>query len=269
VLRRRGLHLTAARRTLLESRAIALPLSYLIWGSYVLIVIAWVPIVAAYRLATFRRDANRMRVGRVLRRAGALAVAINPFWDFRVIREDAGRIDPRRAHLFVANHRSMADIFLLCLLPWEIKFLSKESVFRIPLLGWLMRTAGDVPLARGDKDSARAALEQMRRRLTEGASVIVFPEGTRSADGSLAPFREGAFRLALEVSADVVPLAIRGTETALPKHSLVFAPTTATVTVLAPVETAGSSSADASGVAERVRGDIARGLGLDGDAASG
>jgi hypothetical protein len=62
---------------------------------------------------------------------------------------------------------------------------------------------------------------------------------------------------------DVVPLAIRGTETALPKHSLVFAPTTARVTVLTPVESAGSGAADAPGLAERVRGDIARGLGLD------
>src|SRR5215471_4818843 len=108
VLRGRGLRLTTARRKLLESRAIALPLSALVWAAYVLIVIGWVPIVAAYRLATFRRDANRMRVGRVLRRAGALAVAINPFWDFRVVDGfDAGvSPDPRRAHLFVANHRS-------------------------------------------------------------------------------------------------------------------------------------------------------------------
>ncbi len=156
----------------------------------------------------------------------------------------------------------MADIFLLCLLPCEVKFLSKESVFRIPLLGWLMRTAGDIPLSRGDRDSARAAIEQMRARLTQGASVIVFPEGTRSADGSLAPFREGAFRLALELGIDVVPLAIRGTETALPKHSLTFSPTTATVTVLPPVETAISGAAEASGLAERVRGDIGRRLGL-------
>jgi 1-acyl-sn-glycerol-3-phosphate acyltransferase len=252
---------------LLERRVVAMPLSSVIWLAYVLIVIAWVPIVAAYRLATFRRDANRMRVGRVLRRAGALAVAINPFWDFHVeaVADAAGTgsVDPRRPHLFVANHRSMADVFLLCLLPWEIKFLSKDSVFRIPLLGWLMRTAGDIPLSRGDRDSARAAIEQMRGRLTEGASVIVFPEGTRSADGSLAPFREGAFRLALELGIDVVPLAIRGTETALPKHSLIFSPTAATVTVLPPVETAGSGAAgDASGLAERVRGAIGRSLGL-------
>lgn len=207
-----------------------------------------------------------MRVGHVLRRAGALAVAINPFWDFHAIL-DAGSpgapSDPGRARLFVANHRSMADIFLLCLLPWEFKFLSKKSVFRVPLLGWLMRTAGDIPLTRGDKDSARDALEQMRKRLAGGASVVVFPEGTRSADGSLAPFREGAFRLAIELAVDVVPLAIRGTETALPKHSLVFAPTTATVAVLPPVATAGSTAADAPALAERVRSLIGARLGLN------
>lgn len=244
-------------RGILDWRAVALPLSYLIWAGYVAIVIAWVPIVAVYRLATFRRDRNRMRVGRVLRRAGALAVGINPFWDFRV--EQAGSPDPGRPHLFVANHRSTADVFLLCLLPWEMKFLSKVSVFRIPLLGWLMRTAGDIPLSRGDKDSARAALEEMRRRFLDGASVVVFPEGTRSADGSLAPFREGAFRLAIELGVDVVPLAIAGTETALPKHSLVFSPTTATVTVLPPVATAGER--DAAALAAGVRAEIARRLG--------
>jgi 1-acyl-sn-glycerol-3-phosphate acyltransferase len=152
----------------------------------------------------------------------------------------------------------MADVFLVSLLPWEMKFLSKESVFRIPLLGWQMRTAGDISISRGDKDSAREALEQMRQRLLQGSSVIVFPEGTRSADGSLAPFREGAFRLAIDLDVDIVPLAIRGTESALPKHSLVFRPTTATVTVLPAISTAGLSAVDAPALAERVRGEIAR-----------
>lgn len=247
---------------ILERRVVAVPLSYLLWAGYVVLVLAWTPAVAVYRLATFRDDRNRVRVGRLLRRAGAVAIRINPFWRFsvRVLGSpDPGRarVHPRGARLFVANHRSAADIFLLCLLPWEVKFLSKRSVFRIPMLGFLMRTAGDIPLSRGDRDSAKAAIEAMRERLADGASVVVFPEGTRSADGSLGPFREGAFRLAIELRVDVVPLAIEGTETALPKHSLTFAPTVATVTVLAPVSTAGLTAADAPQLAERVRGAIA------------
>ena len=258
MLRGRGVSLTTARRGLLDRRVFAAPLSYLLWGAYVVLVVAWTPLVAVYRAATFRSDANRTRAGRLVRRAGVVAVRLNPFWDFRVAM--AAAPDPGRPHLFVANHRSMADVFLLCLLPWEMKFLSKESVFRIPLLGFLMRTAGDIALSRGDKDSARAALGEMRSRLLEGSSVVVFPEGTRSADGSLAPFREGAFRLAAELSVDVVPLVIEGTETALPKHSLVFAPTSATVTVLPAIDTAGLADADAPRLAERVRAEIAHQL---------
>ena len=104
----------------------------------------------------------------------------------------------------------MADVYLLALLPWEMKFLSKDSVFRIWLLGWEMKVAGDIALTRGDKESARKAMLEMRQRLLDKSSVVVFPEGTRSADGRLAKFRDGAFRLAIDLGVDIVPLAIAG-----------------------------------------------------------
>jgi 1-acyl-sn-glycerol-3-phosphate acyltransferase len=100
----------------------------------------------------------------------------------------------------------------------------------------------------------------MRQRLLDGSSLVVFPEGTRSADGSLGPFREGTFRLAIDLGIDIVPMAISGTETALPKHSMVFQRTTATVEVLPPVSVAGLTAADAAALADRVRADIARAL---------
>ena len=90
----------------------------------------------------------------------------------------------------------------------------------------------------------------------------VFPEGTRSPDGSVAPFREGAFRLAIELGVDIVPLAVAGTENTLPKHSLVFRRTNASVTVLPPVSVAGLTAADAPRLAERVRAEIAGALGI-------
>jgi 1-acyl-sn-glycerol-3-phosphate acyltransferase len=242
-----------------ERRIVAVPLSYLFWAACVLIVIAWTPLVALYRLFTLGSDPNRDRVGRFQRHSAAFAARINPFWDFRV--HVSARPDPSRPHLFVANHKSLADVFLLCLLPWEMKFLSKESIFRIPLLGWQMRTIRDIPIVRGDKESAKRAIEAMRDRLTRGSSVIVFPEGTRSQDGSIAPFREGAFRLAIELGVDVVPLAVAGTENTLPKHSLVFRPTSASVTVLPPVSVAGLQESDAPRLAERVRSEIARAIG--------
>jgi 1-acyl-sn-glycerol-3-phosphate acyltransferase len=244
------------RRRFYELRLIAAPLSYLWWGLNVLAVIVWAPFMAVFRLLTKHNDPGRHRIGRILRNAGVFTVKFNPFWDFRII--DDVHPDAKRPYLFISNHRSMADVYLLALLPWEMKFLSKDSVFRIWLLGWEMKVAGDIALTRGDKESARRAMLEMRQRLLDKSSVVVFPEGTRSADGSLARFRDGAFRLAIDLGIDIVPLAIAGTETALPKHSLVFQRTTATLEVLPPVSTAGLTAADAPALAERVRGEIAR-----------
>ena len=249
------------RRGFFERRIVAVPLSYLFWAACVLIVILWTPLVAAMRLFTYRSDPNRDRVGRFQRHSAALAARINPFWDFQANVGEDVHPDPARPHLFVANHKSLADVFLLCLLPWEMKFLSKESIFKIPLLGWQMRVSRDIPIERGNKDSARRALDAMRERLSRGSSVIVFPEGTRSLDGSIAPFREGAFRLAIELGVDIVPLAVAGTENTLPKHSLVFRPTSASVTVLPAIPVTGLTADDAPRLAERVRGEIARAIG--------
>ncbi len=246
------------RRRFYEHRILAVPLSYLWWALNVVAVVLWAPFMAVFRLLTRNNDPGRHRIGRILRNAGRFTIKLNPYWDFRVI--DRVHPDAKRPYLFVSNHRSMADVYLLALLPWEMKFLSKDSVFRIWVLGWEMKVAGDISLTRGDRESARKAMLDMRQRLLDKSSVVVFPEGTRSADGSLGKFREGAFRLAIDLGVDIVPLAIAGTETALPKHSLVFQRTTATVEVLPAVSVAGLTAADAAALAERVRGDIARAL---------
>jgi 1-acyl-sn-glycerol-3-phosphate acyltransferase len=242
----------------LDLPVFAVPLSWIWWTSCVLIVIAWTPLIAVFRAATFRSDPARRRVGRLHLDSATTAVRLNPFWDFRAI--DHVHPDASRPCLFVSNHKSLADPFLLTLLPWDMKFLSKESIFKIPLLGWQMRVAGHVPISRDKASSRSDALAEMRARLLAKTSVVLFPEGTRSEDGSIAPFREGGFRLAIELGVPVVPLAVKGTELALPKHSLTLHPTSGSVTVLPPVETAGLSAADAPSLAERVRGLIAEEL---------
>jgi 1-acyl-sn-glycerol-3-phosphate acyltransferase len=238
---------------------LAAPLSLLFWGSCVLLVILWTPIVFFYRLATFRSDPDRYRVGRLFHNIAVVAVRLNPFWDFRV--NDDVHPDARRPYVFVANHASNADAFLVAMLPWEMKWLGKKSIFDIPLLGWQMRVAGDVEVERGNKESAREAMVQLRERLDRKRSVLLFPEGTRSLDGTVGPFREGAFRLAIEAGVDVVPLAVSGTAESLPKRSLTFRKTSASVTVLPPVPTKGLTTADSARLAETVRGKIAGAIG--------
>jgi 1-acyl-sn-glycerol-3-phosphate acyltransferase len=236
-------------------RFLAAPLSLLFWAGCVFLVILWTPLIAFYRLATFRSDPDRYKVGRLFHRIAGVAVRLNPFWDFRVV--DDVHPDPRRPYVFVANHQSNADAFLVAMVPWEMKWLSKKSIFDIPLLGWMMRVAGDVEVDRGNKESARRAMAEMRERLDRKLSVIIFPQGTRSPDGTVGAFREGAFRLAIEAGVDVIPLAVAGTAESLPKGSISFSKTSATVTVLPPVSTKGLAVEDAPQLAERVRSQIA------------
>jgi 1-acyl-sn-glycerol-3-phosphate acyltransferase len=242
----------------LRSRWIAAPLSALLWASCVAIVILWTPLVLVYRLFTFPWDRDRYRVGRLFHDSAAFAAKINPFWTFRIL--DGVHPDDRRPYVFVANHSSFTDVFLLASLPWEMKFLSKKAIFQIPLLGWQMKIAGDVPLERGNRDSVRAAIAQLRERLDRRLSVIFFPEGTRSPDGFLGEFREGAFRLAIEAGVAVLPLAIYGASGSLPKHSFIFRPTTATLVVLPPEPTTGMTAADTPCLAARVRDRISEAI---------
>jgi 1-acyl-sn-glycerol-3-phosphate acyltransferase len=243
---------------MLESPWVAAPLSALLWASFVVIVILWTPLVLVYRLVTFPFDRDRYRVGRLFHHSAAFAAKINPFWTFQI--SDDVHPDDRKPYVLVANHSSFTDVFLLACLPWEMKFLSKKSIFQIPLLGWQMRIAGDVPVVRGDRDSARHAIAELRAKLDRRLSVILFPEGTRSPDGSLGEFREGAFRLAIDAGVDVLPLAIVGAAGSLPKHSIVFRPATANLIVLSPEPTAGLTAADAPRLAAKVRERIAEAI---------
>lgn len=222
-----------------------------IWVSTGLLVLLWLPWLALVYLVTVPFDPGRYTVGRWFRRAAVTAVALNPLWTFRT---SGVRItDPRRPYVAVSNHESMADIFLVSHLPWEMKWLSKVENFRIPVLGWMMRMAGDVAIVRSERGSRAEALEECRDRLRKRVSVMIFPEGTRSRTGELLPFKDGAFRLAIESGAPILPLAVAGTRNAMPKGSLLFNPARAEVRVLEPIPTEGLTLDDVADLRDRVR----------------
>ena len=131
-----------------------------------------------------------------MRRIGRTATRLTPLWKFDIEGERPADID-HRAYVVVANHESQADPFLLSWLPFDMRWVAKEELFRQPLTGWAMRFGGDIPLRRGEGESVREMMEECERALAGGISVMMFPEGTRSKDGDLLPFRDGAFRLAI------------------------------------------------------------------------
>jgi 1-acyl-sn-glycerol-3-phosphate acyltransferase len=229
-------------------------MSVALWAGIFVIVLIWLPIVAIVFAATVPFDPGRYAAGRWFRRAAMAAVAINPLWKFRT---SGYRVtDPRRPYVVVANHESYADIFLISHLPWEMKWLSKAEIMRLPLMGWLMRMAGDIPVHRGNARSRSEALDGVRDRLRKGVSVMIMPEGTRSPNEEMLPFRDGAFRVAIEMGLPVLPIAVAGTRNAMAKGSLRFNRTVAEARVLPPLETAHLTEADVAMLRDTVRAQI-------------
>lgn len=227
--------------------------SWLVLGSCILL---WLPLMALLWLVTRPFDRERYWVGLFFRKIGVVTARLNPLWRFRV--SGIMPADPRRPFVVVSNHESFTDILLISHLPWEMKWLSKVEILRIPVLGWNMRLAGDIPVERGTRSSAARAMRRCLEVLKGKVSVIIFPEGTRSPTGEMLPFKDGAFRLAIEAGVPILPLVVRGTRTALPKHGWRFGPSDAEVRVLPPVETTGLTHGDTAALRDRVRDLIQR-----------
>jgi 1-acyl-sn-glycerol-3-phosphate acyltransferase len=203
---------------------------------------------------TWPFDRRRVITGRCLRLVAVVATKLTPYWRFGVHGPLLWPWPSRT--VVVSNHESNADPFLISHLPWEMKWLGKASLFKIPVVGWSMWLAGDIPVTRGDQDSAKDAMTQCAKWLEKGMPVMIFPEGTRSKTEELLPFKDGAFRLAIELGADVLPLAVSGTRRALPKHSWRFARARGLVTVGTPISTQGMTQADVERLKEMVREQI-------------
>jgi len=231
-------------------------LSVPLWAVNIVIVLIWLPVTALVFAVTAPFDAGRYAAGWWFRRAAKVSIALNPLWDFRT---SGVRItDPRRPYVAVANHESIADIFLISLLPWEMKWLSKQSIFRLPVMGWMMRMAGDIEVRRNDSRSRARAAAAIRDRLAKRVTVMVMPEGTRSRTDELLPFRDGAFVIAIETGSPILPIAVVGTRDAMRAGSLRFQRARAVCRVLEPIETARMTPAQVAELRDEVRSRIAR-----------
>lgn len=158
--------------------------------------------------------------------------------------------------VFCVNHTSFMDLVSFMVLYRVcpgVRVLYKAEFDRVPLLGRIFRTAGCIPIERAKQDLAFEAVDKSVQALQRGASVLAAPEGTRSRDGVLAPFKKGVFVMAIRAQVPVVPVAIDGARHALPKGAWRIQPATIHVTIGDPVDTTGLGYDDRAALAEQVR----------------
>lgn len=156
--------------------------------------------------------------------------------------------------IFFANHASISDICILgTVLPVEFKWLARKEIFRVPFIGWHIERTGHLKIDRGNRGEAMRLLQEAGRRIRGGKNVIVFPEGTRSPDGRLQPFKKGVFHLAVEAQVPIVPIRLLGSERIAPRGTMRLGAGNVDVVVCPPIPTKGTTVEDIPRLMEAVR----------------
>jgi 1-acyl-sn-glycerol-3-phosphate acyltransferase len=158
------------------------------------------------------------------------------------------------SYVFLSTHQSWMDIpVMLGYLPAQLRIAAKREVFLIPFLGWHLQRAGHIPINRGSTAESIASLHRAARLLGGGVSAFLFPEGTRTRDGSLQPLKKGGFRLAMESGLPIVPVTIKGTRRAMPRGSMVLRAGPVEMYLAPPLPTTGLDDADLPALMQKVR----------------
>ncbi len=196
-------------------------------------------------------DKGRRVVHELSRVAVRIFFGAPPFWHFRI--EGVEQVDRKGCYVIVLNHQSMSDIPALYFVPLNFRWVSKREVFKIPFFGQLLHLHGDICINRG---KAAEAMEQLlrdgKRWITRGASVAIFPEGTRSKDGEIHRFKHGAFELARQAEVPILPVVLDGTDTLVNHNRTFHWRNTVHVRVLTPISREEVLSTDPKEMAERV-----------------
>lgn len=209
-------------------------LSVLYWIWWTICFVFFFLLVTITYLVTFPFDRHRQLPNRILKGLAFSIIKANPGWKVTITGTE--HYTPDQRTIFVANHQSFLDIPLAYLLPWTMKWVSKKSMFRIPILGWIIYMTGHLGIDRKSLKSIKL-LDELVVPIKDGIPAMLFPEGTRSTDGQIGRFKDGAFTLARQYNFKVQPLVLNGGYRAMPPGSWKFNfRQHLTVSVLPPVD---------------------------------
>jgi len=166
-------------------------------------------------------------------------------------------LDPSRSYVVVSNHQSLYDIYVLYgFLGVDFKWIMKRELRSVPVLGMACAAMGHIMIDRSNTKAALESINGARSRIVDGMSVVFFPEGTRSRNGELKAFKNGAFRFALEMGLPILPVVIHGTKDILPSDTVDLRPGQATIEILPAIETTGLSAETFTELSDQVHDQI-------------
>ena len=206
-------------------------------------IILWVVVatavlgIAAIVVSFFTRTGNPVHIIARIWARSILTVSRVP-----VRVSGLSNIEPGQSYIYMANHQSNFDIpVLLGYLPVQFRWLAKAELFKIPVFGRAMLGAGYVKIDRFDQQSAFKSIDEAAQRMKNGVSVMIFPEGTRSRDGNIRPFKKGGFVMAVDSGIPIVPVILKGTRSIMAKSSLQIKRGAVEMQIARPIHTAGYS----------------------------
>lgn len=191
-------------------------------------------IVSLIYLFTFPFDRFNQIPNKTLKGLARAMLYINPAWKFAISGADPEKV--RRPTIVIGNHQSFLDLPLLYLLPWNMKWVAKKSLFKIPLLGWIIFMTGQIAIERYSLKSVKK-LDKLVQPIQKGIPGMIFPEGTRTENGNLKSFKNGAFLMAKRYNLNLLPIVHNGGFEAMPTGSWRIAPSqTFNIRVLNPID---------------------------------
>lgn len=226
--------------------------SFLIWacGAFLTFILSLVMLFFVIVLYPF--DKKRKVVHAQCYWWSDILIRLYPYWKINV--SGLENVDRKKTYVIVANHQSLADIVLLYQIKSQFKWVAKDELFRLPVLGWCLHLAKHINLERGDFSSIKKVYREAAEWLREDMSVLFFPEGTRSETGTMNEFQNGAFKLAIKERKPVLPIVIKGTRDVIPKHGRQFAAKiNCVIKVLPAVEVSGFGPGEFEGLKNEVR----------------
>ncbi|MCX7678870.1 MAG: 1-acyl-sn-glycerol-3-phosphate acyltransferase [Spirochaetes bacterium] len=206
-------------------------------------------------LSYFDPNGNRVHyIGKFWSRLNLL------FSGVRVKVEGRENIEPGKPYVVMSNHQSHYDVWaLIGYLPLQLRWVMKKELRKIPIFGLGCERMGHIYIDRKNPEQSHKELEIARKKFEAGASVVFFPEGTRSPDGNLLPFKKGGFVMALQHGLPILPITVNGSRKILPKGSLMLMPGKIDITIHPPVPTSGFSLETKEALMEKVRSIIQSG----------